>query len=395
MSLTRHKSRSEGYAMPNECLVRIEIDTAKLNSIHGGSTKPFEYYSPKNTEKLTANGRVLFGNQGNQNISAKEKYAKQVKLPDNRDLAEYLNQAEESYENSKLHYLPASKIIKRVDIYAPSASWYFTKEEADMLVELSDSIDNPIVRKTFIYEDENQFNLQSSKCTPLVDWAINRTLNKYIAESSVHEMAYPVGFDMKELKSLKSYSARLSYCKQRLQRIGAGTSRVVFAVDNEKVLKVAKNVKGIAQNQEEMQDWRQNYYDCFAKVYDASEDGIFLEMQAARKAKDADFRKLTGYGFDVMCAWIRYTASLYLPRNRMQLRDTKYDRLFDSDEWSDGLDNYNLFGRIHSYLCDTCTKAYGDYCRLSSWGVVSEDGEEKLVLIDFGLTEDIFDTYYK
>ncbi len=223
----------------------------------------------------------------------------------------------------------------------------------------------------------------------------NKTLNKYIAESAVQEMAYPVGFDMKELKSLKSYSARLSYCKQRLRKIGAGTSRVVFAVDNEKVLKVAKNRKGIAQNQEEMQDWRQNYYDCFAKVYDASEDGIFLEMQAARKAKDSDFRKLTGYGFDVMCAWIEYTASLYLPRNRKQLRDTKYDRLFDSDEWSEGLDNYNLFGSIHSYLCDTCTKAYGDYCRLSSWGVVSEDGEEKLVLVDFGLTEDVFDTYYK
>lgn len=395
MSLTRHKSRSEGYAMPNESLVRIEIDATKLNSIHGGNTKPFEFYSPKNTEKLTADGRVLFGNQGSPNISAKEKYAKQVKEPYNRDLAEYLNQAEESYENSKLHYLPASKIIKRVDIYVSDTSWYFTKEEADMLVELSDSIDNPIVRKTFTYEDENQFNLQSSKCTPLVDWAINRTLNKYIAESAVQEMAYPVGFDMKELKSLTSYAARLNYCTQRLQKIGVGSSRVVFAVDDEKVLKVAKNKKGLAQNQEEMQDWRQNYYDCFAKVYDASEDGIFLEMQAARKAKNSDFKRLTGYGFDVMCAWIEYTASLYLPRNRFRPRNTKYDGLFDSGEWSDGLDNYNLFERIYNYLCDTCTEAYGDYCRLSSWGVVSEDGEEKLVLIDFGLTDEIFDTYYK
>ena len=222
-----------------------------------------------------------------------------------------------------------------------------------------------------------------------------RELGRVISEAIMREMAYPVGFDTKELKSLKSYAARLKYCTQRLRKIGAGSSRVVFAVDDEKVLKVAKNKKGLAQNQEEMQDWRQNYYDCFAKVYDASEDGIFLEMQAARKAKYSDFKRLTGYGFVVMCAWIEYTASLYLPRNRMYLRDEKYDRLFDSDEWSDGLDNYNLFGRIHSYLCDTCTKAYGDYCRLSSWGVVSEDGEEKLVLIDFGLTDEVFDSYYR
>lgn len=219
-------------------------------------------------------------------------------------------------------------------------------------------------------------------------------LGNIIAEAIVDEMAYPVGFNMDTLVSLPSYDKRLKYCQQYLQKIGAGSSRIVFAVDDEKVLKVAKNQKGIAQNQEEMQDWRQNYYDCFAKVYDASEDGIFLEMQAARRAKPSDFKRLTGYGFDVMCAWIEYTANLYLPRNRQHYRNSNYDELFDSEEWADGLDNYNLFSRIHSYLCDTCTQAYGDFERISSWGVVSEDGEEKLVLIDFGLTDEIFDDYY-
>ena len=223
----------------------------------------------------------------------------------------------------------------------------------------------------------------------------SKELGRIISETIMQEMAYPVGFDMRELKALKSYAARVAYCNQKLQKLGAGSSRVVFAVDDEKVLKVAKNQKGLAQNQEEMQGWRQNYYDCFAKVYDASEDGIFLEMQAARRAKNSDFKRLTGYGFDVMCAWVEYTASLYLPINKQPYRDRKFDALFNSDEWSDGLDNYNLFGRIHSYLCDTCTRSYGDYCRLSSWGVVSENGEEKLVLIDFGLTDEIFDTFYK
>lgn len=220
-------------------------------------------------------------------------------------------------------------------------------------------------------------------------------LSKLIAEAVMDEMAYPVGFNMKTLISLPSFAKRLQYCMQYLKKIGAGSSRVVFAVDNEKVLKVAKNEKGIAQNQEEMQDWRQNYYDCFAKVYDASEDGIFLEMQAARREKDSDFRKLTGYGFDVMSAWIGYTASLYTPRNRMIYRDRNFDELFDSEEWAEGLDNYNLFSRVHSYLCDTSSGAYGDLQRLSSWGVVSENGEEYLVIIDFGLTDEVFDNYYR
>lgn len=211
----------------------------------------------------------------------------------------------------------------------------------------------------------------------------------------MREMAYPMFFNMEEMLSLGSYSARVRYCQQRLQKIGNGSSRVVFAVDDEKVLKVAKNKKGIAQNQEEMQEWRQNYYDCFAKVYDASEDGIFLEMQAARRAKNSDFKRLTGYGFDVMCAWIQYTTSLYMPTNRPNYRDKNFDKLFETPEWQEGLESYNLFSAIHAYLCDTCTESYGDFTRLSSWGVVSENGEERLVLIDFGLTDEIYDEYYK
>ena len=36
----------------------------------------------------------------------------------------------------------------------------------------------------------------------------------------------------------------------------------------------------------------------------------------------------------------------------------------------------------------------GDLMRLSSWGIVTEDGEEKLVIIDFGLDDDVWNNYY-
>lgn len=223
----------------------------------------------------------------------------------------------------------------------------------------------------------------------------NIFINKAQWDYILNEMAYPVGFSMQQMLSLPSYAARVRYCTNRLKKIGSGSARVVFAVDDEKVLKVAKNQKGVAQNQEEMQDWRQNYYDCFAKVYDASEDGIFLEMQAARKAKNSDFKRLTGYDFKVMEAWIDYTASLYRRAADLIYRDKSYDKLFDSEEWDEGLQNYNLFASVHGYLCDTCLDSVGDMKRLSSWGVVSENGEERLVLIDFGLSDEVFSNYYK
>ena len=220
--------------------------------------------------------------------------------------------------------------------------------------------------------------------------------NIYITESqlsSILEMAYPVGFNMRELLSLPSYAARLRYCETRLTKIGQGSSRVVYAVDNEKVLKVAKNKKGLAQNQVESQSWLQGY-DCFAKVYEASDDGVFLEMQAARRAKRSDFKRLTGYDYEIFCAWVDYVHSWYHRGYRLG-RNTAYDSIFDSQKFQDELGDYNLFNAVESYLCDTQLESIGDIKRLSSWGVVSENGEESLVLIDFGLDDDVYDSYYK
>ena len=76
-------------------------------------------------------------------------------------------------------------------------------------------------------------------------------------------------------------------------------------------------------------------------------------------------------------------------------RNNEYDEIFKSDKFQEELENYNLFYLVQSYLCDTCLEVVGDIKRISSWGVVIENGEEKLVMIDFGLNDDIYDDYYK
>lgn len=60
------------------------------------------------------------------------------------------------------------------------------------------------------------------------------------------------GFSFETLTSQSSYKKRIDYCKQMLgQPIGKGLSRIVFQISDERVLKVAKNQKGIAQNEAE------------------------------------------------------------------------------------------------------------------------------------------------
>ena len=44
---------------------------------------------------------------------------------------------------------------------------------------------------------------------------------------------------MKVFKSLPSFAARVRYCNEKLQRISSGSARIVYKIDDEKVLKLA------------------------------------------------------------------------------------------------------------------------------------------------------------
>jgi len=213
----------------------------------------------------------------------------------------------------------------------------------------------------------------------------------FLVENSVEEMAYPASFNMDAFKAIPSYAGKIKYCKEKLgKQLGRGSSRMVFPIDNEKVLKLAMNDKGIAQNEAEC-DYYLQQIGLFAKIYDTDENYRWIEMQLARKATAGDFKKFFGYPFKVICAYVDYVYSLYARRS--PFRDRSYDNLFkqigDSDEYYD-----SVFYMLYEYMANTQLNAIGDLKRLSSWGVVSENGEESLVIIDYGLNDDVAQEYY-
>ena len=213
---------------------------------------------------------------------------------------------------------------------------------------------------------------------------------------AIKEMAYPVSFNMEEFKSIRSFADRVKYCENRLKKLGAGTSRRVYQIDNEKCLKLAKNSKGIAQNIEEINLGNDMYAgSCFAKVYDYDQNGLFVEMELARKAKESDFERLVGIPFDVYCDIIVRTAANYLPSNN-QSRNWINKSMEDSYEYvMDNIDDFEFISQVIDYMGNYQVKTYGDLQRLSSYGVVRRDGQEEMVIVDFGLTEDVFNNYYR
>lgn len=234
----------------------------------------------------------------------------------------------------------------------------------------------------FIFYGENNINESNNKKLLF----ITEEQLKYLKE-----MAYPSTFNIEEFMSLPSFAKRVEYCNKRLKFLGQGSSRRVYMIDNEKCLKLARNKKGIGQNEAENDGYLQQLNLC-PKIYKSDREGLWIEAQLAKKAKESDFKRLLGYDWNIFCSWIEYTAKLYTKRS---LYKGENDALFKSDEFESWVyDNDNVFARVNQYMTDFALESYGDLQRISSWGIVSENGQERLVLVDAGLSDSVGRDYY-
>ena len=133
--------------------------------------------------------------------------------------------------------------------------------------------------------------------------------------------------------------------------IGSGSSRDVFDLKNGYVIKVAKNIAGIAQNQSE---YAISYYDdsnLFARVVNVSNDFYFLVMEKADK-------------IDNISEVFRY----------FNVSDKR--ELFHLKELQNIKKKYNLL--------------LGDFDRKSNWGII----KGRPVIIDYGFTREVSERYY-
>jgi len=198
---------------------------------------------------------------------------------------------------------------------------------------------------------------------------------------------YPEGFDINEFKNIWSYAGKLKYAQEHLGKpIGNGSSRTVYRVDKEKVLKLAKNKKGVAQNDQETNWVNDGYYESvLAKVFDFDDkDFLWVEMEVAYRAKRSDFKRLWNINFDDL--------SIYL-RNAYDRNKGRRPTFGIDDEVKIQLDENENVQLLMYFMLDSFSSE-GDLTKLNSWGLVKRDNVEHLVLIDFGLNEDVYTSYY-
>lgn len=201
-------------------------------------------------------------------------------------------------------------------------------------------------------------------------------------------------FSLDALEKLHSFAGKIRYCEAHLQRISQGSSRIVYRFDNNTVLKLAKNPKGLAQNEEEVS--KSNESDLFAHVFRfEGENCSWIVSEYARKATAADFRRLTGHDFKFVKEYIKLSASQY--------SRSRFNRWNPSPEWEEFLEgvmnmetpNWEFFYEINEYLTNYQLEAWGDLTRPSTWGVASRQNGDELVIVDYGLSDEVADKYYK
>jgi len=212
---------------------------------------------------------------------------------------------------------------------------------------------------------------------------------KNIFEELIDE-EYPVEFDIEEFKKLNSFNKRIKYCEAKLHRISSGSGRIVYRIDDEKVLKLAKNQKGVAQN--EVEEGYSHYHDIqdiVAKVFNVHPHSLWIEMELARKVTVANFKSITGYNWKDYVIAMEYESDRVKSNGDTTLHGISQELLQHMWDDQDGL-AAAMFDFMPSYDVPV-----GDLTRSSSYGIVKRYGEDAIVMIDYGLTHDVYDGYYR
>ena len=215
-----------------------------------------------------------------------------------------------------------------------------------------------------------------------------------IIRNELLKEAVGFGFSLETLKKIRSFKGKYEYCQRFLGRhVGKGTARVVFQYDDNMVLKLALNNKGLAQNEEEHYKLSDSFANVFPKLYDNlsdEEDYTFIMTEYVIPATNNDFEACFGVDFKTFCnvitTWESWKGN-NLRRRYLStvLSNEDMEAITQNDEWIDFKDyfmNYDIEG-------------IGDLFRISSYGMTNRNGKPEIVILDAGLSNEIYNTYYQ
>lgn len=208
------------------------------------------------------------------------------------------------------------------------------------------------------------------------------------------EAPLPPDWDQTVYQPQVSFAKKIKYAIERSKKIGAGSSRVAFQVEYEgrpTILKIAKNKKGLAQNEKEGDyGLYQMYPDITVPMIDRDEnDGnhppMWLHVEKAEKLTEVKFKAITGFSFKDFGNML------------MAEESRRVGGRLGPDAWIAGIspdektkiENSELYYDVTSLMGNFDILA-GDLVRLANWGIYAGHP----VIIDLGFSSEVEKQFY-
>lgn len=217
-----------------------------------------------------------------------------------------------------------------------------------------------------------------------------------VADDSLDEMALPANWDPTQLGHDKTFKNRLAYARERAQRLGAGSSRVAFIIPDQgrkTVLKIAKNRKGLAQNEAEAKILTDGYLGKLDIViplidYDrTTRQPVWIQTELANFTSEPELcGKLKCTTLTQFCGYVGYI--LHHPGKEMWKNvPTVLAKKFSESD----VDQFLEYANEMADLANSSNIIVNDFQFPENWGIY----KGRPVVIDLGFTEEVYKLYRK
>lgn len=223
------------------------------------------------------------------------------------------------------------------------------------------------------------------------------------ARDFINEVPLPPDWDPEKLNLRQTYKNRIKYALDRAKRLGGGSARIAMIVDymgRPTVLKVAKNYKGLKQNQAEVDILDDGYLGNLPIViplidYDRENNQpVWIQTEVAKQITAPTLMKMLHT--PSMWLFTNKVRNILGRRKPLEMDDKKIKEIYFGHSIilnKPTEQDWNIFQEYADKvadLVDNSTLEVGDLSAASNWGVYNN----RPVVIDLGLSEEVWQKYY-
>ena len=231
-----------------------------------------------------------------------------------------------------------------------------------------------------------------------VDGVLESNIRNYVrnlireameAGFSVQDLNNALTNDIQGVKDSSDYKDKINYffengykyCVKMLgEPIGKGSARFVFQIDDTRVLKLATNMKGVAQNKSEVMVYQQAPNKTFMPiVYNDSdmENYFYIISEYVLPAEEKDFEMVLGVPF--------YTLVEIF---------SNYYRGDEIEKYEEYLPKIRHLLQYFTEMSKIGVNTH-DWFNLENWGLAKRHGKAIMVTLDNGLTNNVANNFYR